>query len=88
MTNGAMKSMMIPEKIVSLYLHFAMFCRDGSVWCKMNTLPENVSLIYHFRDEFLHGTDNITREDFTMWKYKDELMKAVAETLNETGFKP
>jgi Glycosyltransferase family 92 len=88
MTNNAMKSIVIPDKIESLYLHFAMYCRDGSVWCKKHTLPENVSLVYHFRSSLLHDSDKITKEDLTMWKYKDELIEAVAETLKATGFKP
>jgi hypothetical protein len=92
MTNFAMKSIIIPDKVVSVYMHFAMFCLDGDkldTWCPQERfLPENVSLVYHFRDELLQATDNITKEDKTLWKYKDELIKAVAVTLNATGFKP
>jgi hypothetical protein len=92
MTNNAMKSIIIPDKVVSVYMHFAMFCLDGDKqdsWCKWERyVPENVSLVYHFRDSFLEEMDNTAKTDFTMWKYKNNLVQAVAETLNATGFKP
>jgi hypothetical protein len=69
-----------------------MYCLDGhkeDTWCNcLRNIPENVSLVYHYRENFFENTDNITREDFTMWKYKNELIKAVGETLDATGFKP
>lgn len=78
---------MIGETIVSLYLHSAEFCLGGG-FCKRDWLPEEDSLCFHYRGSALKKTDNITMEDTTMWKYKDELIAGVTKTLEESGFIP
>jgi hypothetical protein len=72
-------------------MHMAEHCLNGIQPCKQGYIGTQDALLFHYRDkpygEKKHLANN-TVEDKTMWKYKDELMKAVALTLEETGFKP
>jgi hypothetical protein len=72
-------------------MHMAEHCLNSIVRCKQGYIATQDALLFHYRDkpypEKKHLVNN-TVEDKTMWKYKDDLMKAVALTLKETGFKP
>lgn len=69
-----------------------MFCLDGkklNSYCKRSPfIDEDIAVVHHYRNKLFKRTDIITREDKTMWKYKNDLIKAVAKTLKKTGFKP
>jgi hypothetical protein len=86
------KPIIIPNEILSVYLHFPLLCLDGDrtdKFCKLHRpYPEDLALVYRYRKDFLRETDNTSTPDTTVWKYKDDLIREVAVTLNETGFKP
>lgn len=87
--------MMLPEKVVAVYIHYPLYCFDGDnldTECKVHRpLPEDMALLFHYRSDKFNETDfsfkNVTN-DTTMWKYKDDLIREVAITLNETGYVP
>lgn len=51
----------------------------------MNT---NLSQVSHYRNEFKEKSDGIVLPDKKVWKYKDELIKAVKKTIEDNSFRP
>jgi hypothetical protein len=85
--NELMKSIMIGDSILSISPHNSEFCLNGRL-CRIEYVSSNDSLCFHFRKATLWEKDNQTIADTTMLKYKVALVKAVAVTLEATGFKP
>lgn len=80
------KSFNVPDRIVSLIAHFSLYCINGAR-CYTKRVPANIAKLHHYRDtvtgEFLENTV----EDWRLWHFRDELVKAVNATLNATNFK-
>jgi hypothetical protein len=89
-----MKALMQPEEVVVVYIHDPLFCLDGDKmdgFCSRQYLEPNVSMLFHYRSSVFAAdvfNSTSTIQDTTMWKYKDDLIRGVSRTLNETGFKP
>jgi hypothetical protein len=70
--------------VLSLYEHFAQLCLDDD-WCNFKTLPPSTSLVFHYKP---NEVSNATMTDTTIFKYKDELVKVVNQTLADAKFTP
>lgn len=81
------KSFNIPDRIITLIAHYSLFCLNGSR-CRRTRVPENIAQLNHYRDFVTGELLGKTVNDWKLWKFKDELVKAVNETLSATKFKP
>lgn len=82
------KSFFRSDRVLVVHNHFGLKClkrKDG--WCEVLYVSKNISQLNHYRNEVEYSY-NVTELDSTIWKFKDELIKAVEETLNEINFKP
>lgn len=82
----AVKSFFIPDKIVVVHNHHALFSwYSGLKRSRLGSFPTNVSQLSHYRDAV--GKDFMkTRLDTTIWKFKEKLISAVNQTLTEVNF--
>lgn len=74
------------ETTLTAYVHGAFKCYTQ--YCNVEYLTTDLAQLNHYRDNFKQPTDNITLEDKTIWRYKDELVAAVKSTLEKTNFRP
>jgi Glycosyltransferase family 92 len=83
------KSFNNPDKIIAVHNHNPIICfhRNGNE-CKLKSISENIAQLNHYRHQIDESEISATVEDKTLWKYKDELIKAVKETMEATNFKP
>jgi hypothetical protein len=65
--------------------HIALDCIGSN--CQGFKVPTNISYTSHYRNEIAEFFKGII-EDITIWKFKDEIMKAVDETLKDLEFVP
>ena len=82
------KSFFQPDNIIVVYNHKAWKCHGSSDFsCKTASAPSSVAQLNHYRNEMKKKVlSNI--KDRTIWKYKNELINAVEETLNYFNFQP
>lgn len=89
---AAVKSLFNTETVLAVHTHYPHFCfnKDPKRFkCNHENLPTNISQSSHYRDHMDPGTTyNVTREDKTIWKYKERLIEAVLETLRDLEFVP
>jgi hypothetical protein len=87
---AAAKSIVRTERVLSIFNHYPTFClTDEHHQCYGFTLPTSTSQNSHYRDHLDKNTMfHVTRKDKTIWKYKNQLQKAVQETLKATNFVP
>lgn len=83
----AVKSFNVPEDIKVIHNHYALFCfSNHHCWCY--GMPTNISQLSHYRDHMDSESFLVTVESKLMWKYKDELIRDVKETIEATNFIP
>lgn len=83
----AVKSFNVPENIKVVHNHYGLFCFSRhACWCY--GMPTNISQLSHYRDHMDSASFNVTVENKLMWKFKDELIRDVKETLEATNFLP
>jgi hypothetical protein len=84
------KSIFGTNRVVYVHNHRPHQCLNQNMRCMLKQLPRSVGRNNHYRfDEDSGGVDlNSTGNDTKIWKYKDQLIKAVQKTLKETGFDP
>lgn len=81
------KSFNNPDRIVSLIAHYALYCLNEQR-CKRTRIPENIAQLNHYRE--IVGSSflgNVTK-DKKLWRFKDQLIRDVNETLTATGYVP
>lgn len=82
----AIKSFFVPDKIVVVHNHHALFSwYSGLKRSRLGYFPANVSQLSHYRD-VVGKAFKETRLDTTIWKFKDKLVSAMNQTLNEVKF--
>jgi hypothetical protein len=84
------KAFLDTEKVIVAYNHGAFFCYLNSTSngkCEKWPSPNHLSYTHHYRNSLLKKQNNETFTNTRMWRFKDELMKAVNFTLEETNFK-
>ena len=85
---SAVKSLFGTERVLTVHNHMPQHCiAEKEHGCKYFDFPLNISQNSHYRNE-VEKEFLTTREDKTIWKYKDRLLKDVQETLAATGFAP
>jgi hypothetical protein len=81
------KSMLNTETVLAPHNHMPHKCMTNAYknyQCKFYDFPTNISQNSHYRDFMDPGTDfNVTIEDKTIWKFKEQLTKAFLQTLIE-----
>lgn len=82
----ASKSFHVPGDIKVTHNHCPLSCLTHDCWC--NGMPMDIAQLSHYRDFVDDESFNATIEDKLMWKFKDELIEAVRETLDATKFIP
>jgi hypothetical protein len=80
------KSFVVADNATVVYNHGALLCGDRE--CNNFRIPLDLSHVNHYREEVFNYTSNITDKDVGIWRFKDELMKAVNATLQATHFVP
>jgi Glycosyltransferase family 92 len=81
-----LKSIIVPERVQTLHQHEATLCFGGE--CKRKKVQPNIAQISHYREKVKHRFENYSIPDFTLYRFKEKLMKDVEATLNATRFKP
>lgn len=82
----SVKSFFLPEKIVVVHNHNAFFSwYEGLKVSWIGFLTTDVSQLNHYRD-VVNENFRETAADTTLWKYKNELINAVKETLMAVNF--
>lgn len=82
------KSFFRTERVLTVHNHSPLQCLTKTKRCCRHFIPHNISQSNHYRSHVDGDNFKVIRVDNTIWKYKDELIKAVQETFKETGFKP
>jgi hypothetical protein len=87
---AAVKSIFGTERVLSVFTHYPRYCLSKIQHnCNSYGLSTNISQNSHYRDHMDPNTTfHVTQKDKTIWKYKDQLLKAVQETLKATKFVP
>lgn len=88
------KSILVPDEIIVVSIQYAFFClnhstepsAEGTQQCRCWSMPTNVSQLSHYRNNIKEDEFKVTIEDKLIWRYKDDLIKAVQETLDATKF--
>jgi hypothetical protein len=76
------KSFFRPENILAVHNHRAFRClKSKTYWCRLAKVPLEIAQLNHYRNAVKDRFANGTMKDTMIWKYKDELIKAVEETL-------
>ena len=83
------KSFMRTDNVIVIHMHRAMQCANGCTIFQINPIDSRVQ---HYREgcgggfkpELCDELRNDTVRDATLWRYKDEIMKNVNETLEMT----
>jgi hypothetical protein len=82
------KTIVGTERILTLHTHYPHHCLTNKRHkCHRFWYPTNMSQNSHYRDA-VDPQFKETQDDTLIWKYKDKLIKAVQETLKESGFVP
>lgn len=83
------KSFNVPDKIIAVHNHSPIVCchRNGDQ-CKLKSIPVEIAQLNHYRNKIDISEVNGTLEDKTVWKFKNELIEAVKETMEATKFDP
>jgi Glycosyltransferase family 92 len=81
-----LKSIIVPERVQTLHQHEAYLCFGGE--CNRRKVHPKIGQISHYRETVKLAVQNDTIPDFTLYKFKEQLMKDVEMTLNATKFKP
>lgn len=79
------------ETTIVMYNHGAYWCFINSTHtgkCRKFQMDQNLSHVNHYRNKCVQKETSETVMETSAWKFKEELIKAVNETLNATGFKP
>lgn len=85
----AVKSILNTERVLSVHNHMPHQCISEKYQCKLHDIPTNISQCSHYRDHLNdNSTFHITIEDKTIWKYKDQLLIDVKQTLEKVKFVP
>lgn len=85
------KSFLGSENVIVVWVHGAYICYQNSTHngnCKRHDMDEKVSHVSHYRGKMYEKESNETILETAAWKFRKELIKAVADTLNATNFKP
>jgi hypothetical protein len=78
------KSIMATDNLVSIHTHGTVWCLNRE--CDVYYLNETVGQCSHYRNSPKQPSDKDTMKDKILWKYKDELIRAVETVLNELSF--
>jgi hypothetical protein len=82
----SIKSFIRPDFVLVVHNHYAVKCLSQDnlslTWCSKDVLPKNISQLNHYRSD-VADQFKATVLDTKIWKYKDELIKAVSETIEE-----
>jgi Glycosyltransferase family 92 len=85
----ATKSFVGTERVKTVHNHTPKHCIKDDNSCSKISVSTSIAQSSHYRTKVGKGTTfNVTKEDKTIWKFKDSLIKAVQQTLSETGFEP
>lgn len=81
------KSFFNPGNILAVHNHRAFRClKSKTYWCRLAKVPLAIAQLNHYRnavkDRFINGT----LKDTVLWKYKEDLVKAVDGTLKQLDF--
>ena len=80
------KAILSPDNILSVFNHGYLECFERQ--CTNFTFPTNVAQLNHYRDEEKVASNGQTVVDTTVWKFKDELVRDVKETIENMKFEP
>jgi hypothetical protein len=88
----AVKSIVGTERVLAIHNHMPHRCirkKPNNIFCALHIFSTNISQNSHYRDHLDEGTTfNVTQKDKTIWKYKDQLIKAVQKTMKDLDFAP
>jgi hypothetical protein len=79
------------KNAIVVQIHGAYWCHYNSTFngsCNKYKIDKTFSHLSHYREKFYGDESNKTISDNSTWKFKDELIEAVEETLKATSFKP
>jgi hypothetical protein len=84
------KAFLDTNKIIVAYNHGAFYCyKNASLNGKCQKLSRHsFSQVNHYRSKVYRRETNETVLDMGIWRFKDELITAVNETLIATNFVP
>lgn len=81
------------DTVKTVHTHRPLHCLRDKFACNHDRLSPEIGVNNHYRSNgssklYKKILNNETKTDDTVLKFKDQLIKAVEETLKETGFKP
>ena len=87
---GAEKSFLSTKRVLSVHNHMPHQCLSNEYHnCSSLRFPISVAQNSHYRNKLdLNSGYELTVEDTTIWKYKEQLIKVVSETLKAIGLDP
>ena len=85
--NGAaVKSLFGTERVLSVHNHYPYFCIAPNNECFKKSVSEDISQSSHYRSGKGDKNEKLVADN-KIWKYKDQLIKAVQETIKATRFR-
>lgn len=91
---AGVKSVINPANVVVVHNHYPLFCIKDVITsnnktvkgCRISSIPKSISQMNHYRDE-VKNMFKSTVEDRQILRFKDDLIKAVNETMVATNFR-
>jgi hypothetical protein len=83
---AACKSLFNTETVLAVHNHFPYYCLSEQKNCILQVVPLEVGHLNHYRYKGNENNETMV-EDTSIWKFKDQLMKAVHETMKATKFR-
>lgn len=80
------KAIHTPDNIKVINNHFSLYCFD-KLHCDVFGASANIARVNHYKNDIVEVRYDMI-DDEVMWKFKDELMEAVAKTIEATSFYP
>ena len=84
--NAAAKSLFGTERVLAVHNHYPYFCIAPNHRCFREHVFENISLSSHYRLGEGDKNEKLVTDN-KIWKYKNQLIKAVQETMKATRFR-
>lgn len=80
------KSILGTERVLSVHNHMPQRCLSDNEKCNIFYVPNYIAQNSHYRNARGGPGFDILVDDKSIWKFKDQLLRAVSETIQDTHF--
>ena len=81
-----MKSIIVPENVETIQHHMPVLCYGRP--CQTVIISNEFAQTSHFRNKPMRSDVKEKILDQTVWKFKNQLIREVNKTLQDTNFQP